>query len=59
MNEEDGGFLVTLLKTGVESGVELDITSRVIHFLSQEPLSKSQIAQMLGKDKPTAISTNL
>jgi len=61
MNEEDGGFLVTLFKTGVESrvesgvesGVELDMASKVLHFLSQEPLSKSQIAVKLGRDKPT------
>jgi predicted HTH transcriptional regulator len=49
MNEEDGGFLVTLFKTGVE----LDMASQVIYFLREEPLSKSQIAQKLGKDKPT------
>ena len=53
MMEEDGGFLVTIFKSGVELGVESDITSQIIQLLTQEPLSKSQIAQKLGKSKPT------
>lgn len=53
MVEEDGGFLVTIFKSGVESGVESEMASKIIQFLIQEPLSKSQIAQKLGKDKPT------
>ncbi len=48
MSEEDGGFLVTVFKTGVES----DMTAHIIHRLEQELLSKSKIARKLGKDKP-------
>ncbi len=59
MIEVDGGFLVTILKSGVESGVESDMTSQIIHFLAQEPLSKSQIAQKLGKNKPTRYLNDL
>ncbi len=55
MSEEDGGFLVTVFKTGVES----DMTVHIIHLLEQEPLSKSQIAQKLGKDKPTRYLNDL
>ena len=29
------------------------MTAQIIHLLEQEPLSKSQIAQKFGKDKPT------
>lgn len=55
MIEEDGGFLVTILKSGVES----DMTSQIIHFLTQEPLSKSQIAKKLGKNKPNRYLNDL
>jgi len=59
MSEEDGGFLVTILKSGVESGVESDMTAQIIHLLDKESLSKSQIAQKLGKDKPTRYLNDL
>ncbi len=49
ISEEDDGFLVTLFK----SEVELNMSAQIIQFLAQEPLLKSQIAQKLGKDKPT------
>ena len=48
MSEEDGGFLVTVYKTGVKS----DMTAHIIHRLEQELLSKSKIARKLSKDKP-------
>jgi ATP-dependent DNA helicase RecG len=38
MSEEDGGFLVTIFKSGVES----DMTAQIIHLLDKESLSKSQ-----------------
>ena len=55
MSEEDGGFLVTVFKTGVES----DMTAHIVQFLEEGPLSKSQIAQKLGKDKPTRYLNDL
>lgn len=55
MSEEDGGFLVTVFKSGVES----DMTTQINHLLEQGPLSKSQIAQKLGKDKPTRYLNDL
>jgi ATP-dependent DNA helicase RecG len=35
------------------------MTAHIIHLLEQEPLSKSQIAQKLGKDKPTRYLNDL
>lgn len=35
------------------------MAAKILQFLTQEPLSKSQIAQKLGKDKPTRYLNDL
>jgi len=59
MCEEDGGFLVTLFKRGVESGVESSMKEQILSFLAQGVLSKSELAQKLGKSKPTRYLNDL
>jgi ATP-dependent DNA helicase RecG len=40
-------------KSGVESGVESKITGQVLSFLKEQSRSKSELAKLLGKNKPT------
>lgn len=67
MMEEDGGFLVTLFKSGVESrvesgvesGVESPMKEQILSFLAERSLSKSELSQKLGKSKPTRYLNDL
>jgi len=46
-------------KSGVESGVESEMALQVLTFLKTKPLSKSEIAEALGKTKPTRYLNDL
>ncbi|MGX9367228.1 ATP-binding protein [Desulfoplanes sp. PS50] len=46
-------------QSGVESGVESDMTHAILRLLRFSPLAKSEIAQKLGKDKPTRYLNDL
>ena len=49
----------TQTKSGVESGVESGMALQVLTFLKTKPLSKSEIAEALGKTKPTRYLNDL
>lgn len=47
------------LESGVESGVESEIASRILELLQSDALGKLEIAQRLGKSKPTRYLNDL
>jgi ATP-dependent DNA helicase RecG len=44
---------------GVESGVESEMAIQILELLKAQPLSKSEIAKALGKEKPTRYLNDL
>ena len=47
------------LESGVESGVESEIANRILELLQSDALGKLEIAQRLGKSKPTRYLNDL
>ena len=46
-------------QSGVESGVESAMALQILGFLSEQPLSKADLARKLGKSKPTRYLNDL
>lgn len=59
--EAEGSIVIEQVgtKSGVESGAESKMALEVLSFMKQKPLSKSEIAKLLGKSKPTRYLNDL